>query len=141
MAEANVQYRFLPWTRRGLSAAIANEDLGTDLSARGRIKVGLTVTNVDPASIDLSLYGPGDVLGIDPRLIIRCTPRAGTTNYEANYFAAIEFDPPDFPWMFTPAKASRDHLRPWLVLIVLDRQFVNLPKADQLRPLPTVTIP
>ena len=45
MAEANVQYRFLPWTRRGLSAAIANEDLGTDLSAMDRM-IGRNVGHV-----------------------------------------------------------------------------------------------
>ena len=37
----------------------------------------------------------------------------------------IEFDPPDFPWMFTPAKARRERgLRPWCVLIVVDLDVV-----------------
>ena len=55
--------------------------------------------------------------------------------------AIVEFDPPDFPWMFSPAKADgNQHLRPWLVLLVLDRANVDLPSVDRLRPLPTVTI-
>ena len=51
-----------------------------------------------------------------------CAPsRArGTTNFAPNQFAAIEFDPPDFPWMFTPARpGANDRLRPWLVLVVV----------------------
>ena len=53
------------------------------------------------------LYGPGDVTGIDPGLIGRMQPKPGTPDFEPNYFAAVELKQPDFPWMFTPAKATR----------------------------------
>ena len=66
------------------------------------------------------LYGPGDITGIDPQQVIRTEPRHLATDFEPNYFPAIEFDRPDFPWLFTPAKADTDgKLRPWLCLVVV----------------------
>jgi hypothetical protein len=135
------QYRFLPWSRRGLAASIPTEDNFAALPARAKVSAGVTVTNVGTHGIDLSLYGPGDVLGVDSRLIARVSPRAQSTNVETNYFPAIEFDPPEFPWLFTPARANaQGQLRPWLVLIVLDRARVEPPKADRMRPLPSVRL-
>ena len=41
----------------------------------------------------------------------------------------VDFDPPDFPWMLTPAKAQNDRrLRPWLVLVVLEKKKCGLPR-------------
>jgi len=135
-------YRFLPWTRRGLVAELAQADAGAALPARPAVNVAITVTGAGLSSIDLHLYGPGDVIGIDPRLIVRLTPRANSTNVESNYFAAIEFDPPDFPWMFTPAKTGgQDRLRPWLVLIVVDQAVVARPRTEPRRPLPVLVVP
>ena len=66
------------------------------------------------------VYGPGDVVGIDPRGVLRTDPLARTADFEPNYLACIEFDNPDFPWLFTPAAAGvNGRLRPWLVLVVL----------------------
>ena len=55
------------------------------------------------AAQDIALYGPGDILGIDPRAVIRTEPRAGVSNFESNYLAAIDFYDEDFPWRYTPA--------------------------------------
>ena len=42
--------------------------------------------------------------------------------------AIVDFDPPDFPWLLTPAHAERPHrLRPWLVLVVVERAKVEPP--------------
>jgi hypothetical protein len=104
--------------------------------------VGLTVSAIPEARYDLSLYGPGDVVGVDPRLIVRTDPRPASTDVEPNYFPLIEFDPPDFPWLFTPAKASpNDHLRPWCVLVVVDLSVVDAPRAKAGKPLPVLTVP
>ena len=51
--------------------------------------------------------------------VVRTEPRDRTLNYEPNNFAGIEFDPPDFPWLFTPAAPSGDRLRPWVALLAL----------------------
>ena len=100
---AATTYRFMPWARRGLADRVADDDDGGALPARAKVSVGLTVSSIPEARRDLELYGPGDVVGVDPRLIVRCVPRPRSTDVEPNYFAQIEFDPPDFPWLFTPA--------------------------------------
>lgn len=140
MSDAN--YRFYPWVRRGLSAAVAAQDGPTaTLPARPAVTAGITVSAQFTESRTLRLYGPGDVIGIDPQLIIRTDPRSDQTNVEPNYCPAIEFDPPEFPWVFTPAKpGANDQLRPWCVLVVLDTDKVGPPQVDRTRPLPTVTV-
>ena len=76
------------------------------LAPRAKVSVGLTVTTIAEQTVDLSLYGPGDVIGVDPRMIVRTDPRPLSADVEPNYMPLIEFDPPDFPWMFTPARAD-----------------------------------
>ena len=50
-------------------------------------------------------------------------PRHQSFDFEPNYFPAIEFDRPDFPWLLTPAKANNaGTLRPWLCLVVVKKQ-------------------
>jgi hypothetical protein len=84
-------------------------------------------------------YGPGDVTGIDAREIVRTEPRHQTTDFEPNYFAAIEFDDPSFPWMFTPAAAdAQGRLRPWLCLVVVPRDASELEPVSAGRPLPAL---
>ena len=110
-----IPYRFTPWTRRGLARSHSNPD-GSDvvLAARPRVSVGLTlqakkdgaVVTAVSGTIDLTLYGPADVIGIDQRLIVRTDPRPNVTNFEPNYLAIVDFDPPDFPWLLTPARAN-----------------------------------
>jgi hypothetical protein len=146
-----IPYRFMPWTRRGLARAHTNPDgAGVALETRPRIKIGLTlqakrdgtptVTAVS-GNVDLTLYGPADVIGIDQRLIVRTEPSANVTDFEPNYLAAVDFDPPDFPWMLTPARAdATDHLRPWLVLVVVERAKVAPPVLRSGRPLPSISL-
>jgi hypothetical protein len=145
-----IPYRFTPWSRRGLARAHANVDsAGGALATRPRINVGLTLTakqDGNPATavsgnIDLTLYGPADVIGIDQRLIVRTDPRPNATNFEPNYLAIVDFDPPDFPWLLTPARAdATGHLRPWLVLVVVERKQVAPPALRAGRPLPSISL-
>jgi hypothetical protein len=135
-------YRFLPWARRGLADKIKGADTGAALPARAKVPVGLTVTGSSEVKYDLSLYGPGDVIGIDTTLIVRTDPRPNATDVEANYFPAIEFDAPDFPWLFTPAvSGTNNQLRPWCVLIVVDLSVVDAPRAEPGHPLPVIVVP
>ena len=146
----SIPYRFLPWSRRGLARAHVNEDAAAGpLATRPRITVGLTLqakqdgaaATAVSGNIDLTLYGPADVIGIDQRLIVRTDPRPDTTNFEPNYLAIVEFDPPDFPWMLTPARANATgHLRPWLVLVVVERSKVAPPSLGAGRPLPSIKL-
>jgi len=138
------QYFFYPVFRRGAAADIATSradplkgdlpaarvspDIAFEVSASGpQGNSTLTGAPLDASgNAALFLYGPGDVLAFDTRHIVRTEPADGTASFEANYFAGIEFDSPDIPWLFTPAQAgtpasgiAQGGLRPWLVLIVL----------------------
>ena len=146
----SIPYRFMPWVRRGLARSHQNAD-ATDapLAARPKVNIGLTIqarqdgTGVAAVSgnIDLTLYAPGDVIGIDPRLMVRTDPKPGITNFEPNYLTIVDFDPPDFPWMLTPARADGGKsLRPWLVLIVVERGVVAPPTLRSGHPLPSITL-
>jgi hypothetical protein len=141
-----ISYQFLPWVRRGLTVALdATENLG-NLPARATAQVGVRLAGPHAgeavAPVAMQLYGPGDVVAIDTALVLRTDPRAGTTDFEPNYLAIVDFDPPDFPWMLTPARANADdRLRPWLVLVVLETAKVGRPRLQSPAPLPQIRIP
>lgn len=105
--------QFLPWVRQGAAAAITDG---------GALQVSFKV-NADEVAVPMRLFGPGAVTGIDPKQIIRMEPRPGTLDFTPYNFPAIEFDRPDFPWLFTPAKSDgSDRIRPWICLIVVRKQ-------------------
>jgi hypothetical protein len=140
-------YDFLSYARRGAAADLSNVDpLTGNLPSRAPLAVTLGVESRDDGDVQLDavsqtvlLYGPGDVTGIDPRHIVRTDPPDGTLNYEPNYLAGIEFDHPDFIWLFTPAAPNGNRLRPWLSLIVLaasEYKAADVPPT----PLPAIDI-
>jgi hypothetical protein len=137
-----MSYRFLPWVRRGLATRITDPDpLTSDPPVRARLPVRVTVSTGDFADVTLRMFGPGDVIGIDPRTIVRTEPVRFARNFPADQMAAIEFDPPDFPWLFTPAApGAGDRLRPWLALIVVEKQEGVAIAVSRSRPLPALTI-
>lgn len=144
MADA-LQYDFLPWARRGLARAhAAQQALGQPVQPQVRVGLQITGDGAQTAQggVDLRVIGPADVVGLDPRLVVRTEPRAQQRNFEPNYLAAIDFDPPDLPWVVTPARAdANQRLLPWLALIVLRRDEIE--GAPQLRPgrlLPSVLL-
>ena len=106
------------------------------------VKVMLGVNNAPPdIERQVRLYGPGDVTGLDRLQVIRTEPRHLATDFEPNYFPAIEFDRPDLPWIFTPATANAERkLRPWLCLIVVRKQSDVILRVDRNLPLPVLEI-
>ena len=141
-----ISYQFLPWVRRGLTVALAATDNLGNLPARATASVGVRLAGPHAgeaiAPVTMQLYGPGDVVAIDTSLVLRTDPRPGTTNFEPNYLAIVDFDPPDFPWMLTPARANADdRLRPWLVLVVLEAAKVGRPRMQGAAPLPQIRVP
>src|SRR5690606_3957602 len=105
--------QFLPWVRQGAAAEIADG---------AAVQVEIRVNNA-PVSMPMRLLGPGAVTGIDPKQVIRMEPRPGTVDFTPYNFPAIEFDRPDFPWLFTPAKADgNERIWPWLCLVVVRKQ-------------------
>lgn len=119
---ADTVYRFLPWTRRGLAAALPDQPAGgAPLPPRATVAVKVVVGGAGEASTSAVLHGPGDVIGIDPTQIVRTYPRPYTTNAEANYLAAVDLDAPELPWLFTPGGVpSSGKLPPWVVLVVVE---------------------
>src|SRR3954454_12496861 len=101
MAAANVA--FVPWVRQGAAAALTTADTqAPDQTVPLDLTASVTVNSAPPVQAQVRLLGPGDVVGIDPQQIVRTDPRAGSNDFEPNYLAAIEFDRPDYPWLFTP---------------------------------------
>lgn len=125
-------YTFLPWTRRGFGAEIATSDDFASGSAgpeRAAVSVSFNI-NGQPIAKDVEVLGPGDVVGINPRAIVKTDPRNWVTDFESNYLPYIEFYEEDFPWRFTPAIAAnaleQSRLRPWIFLLVLkEDEFVE----------------
>jgi hypothetical protein len=137
-------YKFLPWVREGAASIIdAQDTLDATMDARVLVDVNLQV-NASPAlTRKVRLYGPGDVTGFDARQVVRTDPPHLTYDFEPNYFPAVEFDRPDFPWLFTPAAANVDQpLRPWIGLVVVPTREGNaLPlRYDAGKPLPVLKI-
>lgn len=135
-------YRFLPWTRRGLSAALVDGGAdGAALPQRALVDVRVTVAGAGDADTKAFVHGPGDVVGIDPNQVVRCYPRPNTTDAEPNYLAAVDLDAPELPWLFTPAGVpSSGRLQPWLLLVVVeDREGVSV-EAQPGAPLPQLRI-
>lgn len=117
------QYGFAPWAREGAAAAVTTQDVpGQAHPGRAELDVTLTVNGI-AVPAPLRLNGPGDVIGLDSRQVVRTEPRPWTQGFEPNYFPAVEFDRPDLPWLFTPLAANTDgRLRPWLCLVVVRKQ-------------------
>jgi hypothetical protein len=127
-------YSFLPYLRQGIANTIQSSG-----GARGTFTVKLDVHGdektkpVNDKFVDI--YGPGDVVGIDVRAIVKTDPHNRITNFEANYLAHIDFYDEDFPWRYTPVPASGQRLNPWMALVVLaEGEFDEGHVSD--RPLP-----
>src|SRR6266446_2509013 len=117
-------YSFLPWLRQGIANTITSDDGEPGVKARAAAHVALQLAGnpvgggselTQDVTQDIALYGPGDIIGIDSRAIVRTEPWNWVTNFEANYLAAIDFYDEDFAWRYTPARAGQSglRLRPW----------------------------
>ncbi|MBO9618057.1 MAG: hypothetical protein J7539_03390 [Niabella sp.] len=141
------KYTFSSWLRNGIGGNIIETDnLGqgsSSLKERAKVPVDIAV-NTRAIHQEFFLIGPGDIIGINPQMIVRTEPLNWITNFEPNYLPFIEFYEEDFLWRYTPAKANGDRHRPWMTLLVLkdtdnaaDKEFVfNQNRA----PLATVVV-
>src|SRR5262245_49974984 len=130
MAHPLATYTFLPWLRQGLSNSITQDEFAPNASLRATVDVQVTlrVESIGASIPDvpipraIGLFGPGDVIGIERRAIVKTEPKDWITNFEPNYLAHVEFYDEDFPWRYTPARADRTthRHRPWIALVVLE---------------------
>ena len=139
-------YTFLPWLRQG----IANQITDGAGSHRATIPVELLIqgekpdggkVNSPPIKKNIQIYGPGDIIGIDPASIVKVEPLDQITNFESNYLPYIEFYDEDFPWRYSPMPNPTDHrLLPWLALVVLKENEFEEGKNAKKRPLPYIKL-
>src|SRR5688572_29433050 len=104
MTDTIATYSFLPWLRQGVANKIDAPDLDTTVKLRTAINVSLQIkgTGVNGADLtetitkDVELYGPGDIIGVDSKAIIKSEPRNWITNFESNYLPYIDFYDAEF---------------------------------------------
>ena len=120
MPDSSANLSFLPWAREGAAATISTVDTLAAQPAVTALAVAVSVNSSQAVPMTVQLRGPADVVGLDARQVVRMDPPPGSQNFEPNYFPCVEFDRPDYPWLFTPARAdSSSRLRPWLCLVVV----------------------
>jgi hypothetical protein len=134
----------LSWVRDGLAGRITGEDPGSGpVPVRASLTSQLAVNGVEVPGPRLALHGPGDVIGLDPRQVVRTDPAPGATNFEQSHLALVEFDDPGLPWRLTPlAPHPQRGLRPWVVLIVVDTAVAGVRlRTDPRRSVPALECP
>jgi hypothetical protein len=150
MSSALGTYSFLPWLRQGLANQIQSADFDDRVRVRASVDVALEArgdkleggTQAVAVKRPVALFGPGDIVGIEKRAIVRTDPRDWITNFEPNYLPHIEFYDEDFPWRYTPAApdTGRGRLRPWITLIVLkEGEFID-GRNIKGKPLPYIEV-
>jgi hypothetical protein len=151
MSKPIAAYSFLPWLRQGLANQITAPDFDNSVKVRAQVTVALEATGdkigagTEALTIShkVSLFGPGDIVGIEKATIVRVEPRDGNANFEPNYLAQIEFYDEDFPWRYTPAAPNmtgNGRLRPWMTLVVLAEGEFTDGKNIKDKPLPYVDV-
>lgn len=123
---------FYSSVRRGAALAVTRPDFSAPSGdpaqdRRARLDVSLDFGSDRTAGTTVELVGPGDIVGLDARAIVRSFPRPNENQAEGDFLAYVEFDQVDLPWRYTPARVAgaddpttpTDRIRPWLVLLVL----------------------
>ena len=122
MTNSIATYSFLPWLRQGIANNISAADRDESVRLRASVRVQFELTGeggeggrlTEAFAKDVQLFGPGDIVGIESRAIIKTEPHNWITNFEPNYLPYIDFYDEDFPWRYTPASpdGTRTRLRP-----------------------------
>ncbi|MEO7850812.1 MAG: hypothetical protein ABIR94_00985, partial [Rubrivivax sp.] len=116
------EVEFAAFAIGGLAAGVSAAPAAGALRASALVQLplsdssGAAATAVQP----VTLYGPGDVRGLDFAQIVRRHPSPGAATAEETVLAHVEFDRPELPWQFSAAPAAAGGtLQPWLALIVV----------------------
>lgn len=141
MNEILAKFRLFSHVHKGLTTSTTagnSGDISVKLSVKREAKQD-SDTKIGTVNKSLKMFGPGDIIGIDQRIIIRTSPKKHINNFESTSLVAIEFSRPDFPWMFTPQPPKNGKAKPWLVLIVVKSEGATIKNNTRL-PLPMLTI-
>lgn len=144
---------FLSYMRQGITT-LAEHDLVPGKRMTIPVNLSLSTSNDnDDTSINdtvekqITLFGPGDLLGINENLISRIAPATNTNNFEPALTPFIEFSEPDFLWRFSSLQTpDKKNWIPWITLIILktengkeEGEFVKVQQTDKLLP-PTIQL-
>ena len=116
---------FLPYMRQGLTTLAEHKTApGQRLVVPVKLKVTASDISDNPINSgfvekNITLLGPGDILGINENVISRKAPSPNTNNFESSLIPFIEFSEPDFLWRFSSLQNVDNKWIPWLALIVL----------------------
>lgn len=89
-----MSFTFLRWIRFGVAAALNDTAITAGTGPRARVTVGVDIAGTGLANTyvqtKLSIFGPGDVSGIDGRQVVRTFPISGSVDFESTYFAHMK---------------------------------------------------
>jgi len=135
---ANTKHYYLPYIRRGLGAhlkANASDEQRITKTVQVSVQGGEAIQN---ATVQVGLYGPGDVLGFRTSIVNRVHPKNNVGNFPPHLIPFIQFGESDFLWRYSSRKdEGGTYWIPWLALIVLknkdgqeDGEFTEVPHTD-----------
>jgi len=144
----NAEYTFYPTVRDGYRPSSTFSKTSSSITDPGTTTVELELSATGPdgsttktPSVDLGIYGPGEVTNLDTDQVVRMEPEPETTAFPPNYFPLVEFDSPQLPWLFSPQRADdAGRNRPWLCLVVVETQATTFSPAGT-GPLPVLETP
>jgi len=132
-------YDFVPYALTGLSSAMQTPATGSRAFTHVTLPLSDDSGGADTSEQDVTLFGPGDVFGVDPGQIVRRYPAPGATNAEETFHAHIELDRPELPWAFS-AHGAENRMPAWLALVVFERDEAEWEPA-QAGLAPIVSVP
>ena len=110
MSEINLN--FYPWLRRGLAQALTNPQPAADPAITATVYL-----NREPLRHQLTLRGPGDVVGLSRAQVVRTEPTDGTRDFE--YAFSRSWSSARRPAVAVHAGGRIRPSGPWLVLVVV----------------------
>ncbi len=123
---SDTYYNFFSSLRKGLAANLVGIREGRE---RATVEVPLNIRPMKNGKPDtdaqvpgkiVSLYGSGDIVGFDGRVVVRKEPKNYVGDFEPNLFPSVEFNEHDFPWRYSPEVCDDNgNAKPWISLIVL----------------------
>lgn len=131
---------FLPWLRLGIGAlntTHTKREIDTDgnvtvrQTARRNVSIKANIRDMPGSllgSVDNSftLKGPGEVVGFSEEVISLTEPAVNETSFPPNQIPYVDFADADFPWRYSHEESDAENkLRPWLLLVVLNKSEYN----------------
>ena len=111
---------YFPSFRRGAGASIRATGGKGEKRAQVPVRISVNATTGEEKDFvqQVSLYGPGDILGFNSSVVRRARPTSDDPNFPPTFIPYIEFDDPDFLWRYSALKVKNTWI-PWLTLIIL----------------------